>query len=70
MDRKLTEKEIVFLLDLRALMVKHDVMLSADNGHVRIDVGYNGEEDEFEPLILPDNITDGYDLDDVINFNS
>lgn len=70
MDRKLTEKEKEFLLDLRELMAKHSAMLSVEDERISIDVEYSDSEDPKEPIILPEAITTFLDLDDVIEQNS
>lgn len=69
MDRKLTEKEVAFLTELRELMAKHNAWLSAENDRVCIDVDYSGDE-EPDPIVLPDPINTSYDLDDFIEQNS
>ena len=69
MDRKLTEKEVAFLQDLRELMAKHSVMLYSENDRVCMDIEYSGDEDR-EPVTLPDGITVFYDLDEFIEQNS
>lgn len=68
MDRKLTEKEIEFLTELRELMVKHNVLLGAENDRVSIDIDY--DEDTEESIVLPFNFNSGYDLDELILKNS
>ena len=45
MDRKLTEKEVAFLQDLRELMAKHSAMLYSEDDHVCFDVEYSGADD-------------------------
>ena len=42
MDRKLTEKEVAFLQELRELMAKHSAMLYSEDDHVCFDVEYSG----------------------------
>ncbi len=69
MDRKLTEKEIAFLTELRELMAKHSAMLSVENGRVCIDIEYS-EGGGKEPIVLPEAITVFFDLDEVILVNS
>lgn len=68
MDRKLTENEVAFLLDLRELMEKHNALLSAENDTVCIDIDY--DEDDQEPVVLPHKINAFYDLDELILKNS
>lgn len=68
MDRKLTENEAAFLLDLRELMSKHNALLSAENDKVCIDIDY--DEDDQEPIVLPHKINSFCDLDDLILKNS
>lgn len=70
MDRKLTEKEVEFLQELRELMAKHFVMLGVENERVSFDVGYSGSEDAVEPIVLPEALTVFYDLDEFIEQNS
>ncbi|WP_147331016.1 hypothetical protein [Bacteroides uniformis] len=65
MDRKLTEKEMEFLHELRRLMQRSNVWLSVEKDRVRIDVDYSGDED-LEPIVLPDAINTYMDIDDVI----
>lgn len=69
MDRKLTEKEQAFLLELRELMANHNAMLSTQNNRVCIDVDYTGDDD-YDPVVLPRAITAFYHLDDFIEQNS
>lgn len=69
MNRKLTEKEKAFLLDLRGIMEKHGAILSVENDRVCIDVNFSKNE-EMESLVLPEPISTFYDLDDVIEQNS
>lgn len=66
MDRKLTEKEKAFLLDLRELMEKHGAILSVENDRVCIDLNYSKNK-EIESLVLPEPISTFYDLDDMID---
>lgn len=66
MNRKLTEKEKDFLLELRELMAKHSAMLYSEDDHVCFDVEYSDADDPVEPLMLPDGITVFYDLDEFI----
>lgn len=68
MDRKLTENEVDFLLDLRELMEKHNALLSAENDAVCIDIDY--DEDDQEPIVLPHKINAFCDLDELILKNS
>ena len=70
MNRKLTEKEVAFLRELRELMAKHSVMLYPEDGRVCFDVEYSDADDPVEPIMLPDGITVFYDLDDFIEQNS
>ena len=70
MNRKLTNKETDFLLELRVLMAKHCAMLYSEDDHVCFDVEYSDADDPVEPLMLPDGITAFYDLDDFIEQNS
>ncbi|EKU90314.1 hypothetical protein [Bacteroides oleiciplenus] len=68
MDRKLTEKEVAFLQELRELMANHNALLSVENDKVCIDVAY--DEDSQESILLPTDITAFYDLDELILKNS
>lgn len=68
MDRKLTENEKDFLLELRELMANRNVLLSVENDKVCIDVNY--DEDTQESILLPHAITAFYDLDEFIEQNS
>lgn len=68
MNRKLTDREKAFLLDLRELMANHNALLSVENDKVCIDVDY--DEDTQESILLPHDITTFYDLDDLIEQNS
>lgn len=68
MGRKLTEKEVAFLLELRELMANHNVLLSVENDKVCIDVAY--DEDSQESILLPENITSYDDIDELILKNS
>lgn len=68
MDRKLTEKEKDFLLELRELMANRNALLSVENDRVCIDVDY--DEDTQESILLPHAITTYYDLDELIKQNS
>lgn len=68
MNRKLTENETAFLLDLRELMEKHNALLSAENDTVCIDIDY--DEDDQEPIALPHKINAFSDLDELILKNS
>lgn len=68
MNRKLTDREKAFLLDLRELMANHNALLSVENDKVCIDVDY--DEDSQESILLPHNITTFHDLDDLIEQNS
>lgn len=69
MNRKLTEKEKAFLLDLRGIMEKHGAILSVANNRVCIDLNYSKKK-EIESLVLPESISTFYGLDDVIEQNS
>lgn len=68
MDRKLTENEAAFLLDLRELMEKYNALLSVENDMVCIDVAY--DEDSQESILLPEDITSYGDIDELILKNS
>lgn len=68
MDRKLTENEMAFLLELRELMANHNALLSAENDTVCIDIDY--DEDSQESVVLPQKINTYYDLDELILKNS
>ena len=68
MDRKLTENEAAFLLDLRELMEKHNALLSVENDMGCIDVAY--DEDSQESILLPEDITSYGDIDELILKNS
>lgn len=68
MDRKLTENETAFLLDLRELMEKHNALLSAENDTVCIDIDW--DEDTQETIVLPHQFNMFYNLDEVILKNS
>lgn len=68
MDRKLTENEVAFLQELRELMVNHNVLLSVENDKVCIDVAY--DEDTQESILLSEDITSFYDIDELILKNS
>ena len=70
MNRKLTNKETDFLLELRERMAKHSAMLYSEDDHVCFDVEYSDADDPVEPLMLPDGTTAFYDLDDFIEQNS
>ena len=70
MDRKLTDKEVVFLQELRELIAKRSVVLGVENERVSFDVGYLGGEDVVEPIVLPEALTVFYDLDEFIEQNS
>lgn len=69
MERKLTENEKAFLRELRELMAKHGVMLYSEDDRVCMDVDYSGTDD-YEPVMLPDDIITFTDLDDFIEQNS
>lgn len=69
MDRKLTEKEKDFLLELRELMSKYSVLLYSEDDKVCMEVGYSGEDDR-EPIVLPLRISVFFDLDEFIEQNS
>lgn len=68
MDRKLTENELAFVVELRELMAKHNALLSAENDTVCIDIDY--DEDDQEPVVLPHKINAFVDLDELILKNS
>lgn len=68
MNRKLTENEKDFLLELRELMANHNALLSVENDRICIDVDY--DEDTQESILLPYAITTYYDLDELIEQNS
>lgn len=68
MGRKLTEKEVAFLLELRELMANHNALLSVENDKVCIDAAY--DEDSQESILLPENITSYSDIDELILKNS
>ncbi|MCD7939305.1 MAG: hypothetical protein LUH50_04095 [Bacteroides intestinalis] len=68
MDRKLTEKEVAFLQELRELMANHNVLLSVANDKVCIDVAY--DEDSQESILLSEDITSYGDIDELIIQNS
>lgn len=68
MDRKLTENETAFLIELRELMSKHNALLSAENDTVCVDIDY--DEDGQEPVVLPHKINSFCDLDELILKNS
>lgn len=70
MNRKLTDKEKDFLLELRGLMAKYDAMLYSENDRVCFDVEYQDVNDPVEPVMLPGGITAFYDLDDFIEQDS
>lgn len=67
MDRKLTEKEIAFLMKLRKLMLEYNALLSTDGDCVCIDVGYR---DGSIPIAFPDPVVNSCDIDDLISINS
>lgn len=64
MKRKLTEKERAFLLELRELMAKYSVILSAEDERVCMDVSYSDNEDPVESIMLPERLTVFTDLED------
>lgn len=68
MGRKLTEKEVAFLLELRELMANHNALLSVENDKVCIDVAC--DEDSQESILLPEDITSYSDIDELILKNS
>lgn len=70
MDRKLTEKEVEFLQELRELMAKYFVVLGVENERVSFDVGSLDSEDMVKPIVLPEALTVFYDLDEFIEQNS
>ncbi len=70
MDRKLTEKEKEFLLELRELMAKHNAIVFAEDGRVCFDVEYSDMDDPVEPVMLPDGLTVFYEIDKFIEQNS
>lgn len=45
MNRKLTDKEAAFLLELRDLMAKHNAIVFAEDGRVCFDVEYSDVDD-------------------------
>ena len=53
MNRKLTDKEAAFLLELRDLMAKHNAIVFAEDGRVCFDVEYSDVDDPVEPVMLP-----------------
>lgn len=70
MDRKLTEKEVAFLRELRELMAKHNVVAFAEDDHVCFDVEYSDVDDPVEPVMLPESLTVFYEIDEFIEQNS
>ena len=70
MDRKLTEKEKGFLLELRELMAKHNAIVFAEDGRVCFDVEYSDVDDPVEPVMLPEGLTVFYEIDKFIKQNS
>lgn len=70
MDRKLTEKETDFLLELRELMKKYNVIMYSENDRVCFDVDYSGEDDPVEPIALPNDLIIGLDIEEFIEQNS
>lgn len=68
MDRKLTEKETEFLVDLRELMEKYNVILGAENDTVCIDIDFG--DDTEETIVLPNKFNVFYHLDELILKNS
>lgn len=63
MNMKFTEKEKEFITELQKLMMKYDVILSAEDDKVCIDIDY---EKDKESIVLPFKINAFYDLDDLI----
>ena len=59
MNRKLTDKEAAFLLELRDLMAKHNAIVFAEDGRVCFDVEYSDVDD---PVY--------YEIDEFIEQNS
>lgn len=70
MDRKLTVKEKVFLLELRELISNYSVIMYSENDRVCFDVDYSGEDDPVEPIAIPDDLIIGLDIDNFIKQNS
>ena len=68
MDRKLKDNEVAFLQELRELMANHNALLCVENDKVCIDVAY--DEDSQESILLPEDITSFYDIDELILKNS
>lgn len=68
MSRKLTEKEIEFLTELRELMAKYNVLLGAEDDKVSIDIDF--DEDTEESIVLPAKFNAFYNLDELILKNS
>lgn len=68
MDRKLTEKEIEFLTELRELMSRYNVLLGAENDTVSIDIDF--DEDTEESILLPAKFNAFYNIDELIIKNS
>lgn len=68
MDRKLTEKEIEFLTELRELMSRCNVLLGAENDTVSIDIDF--DEDTEESIVLPAKYNTFYNIDELIKKNS
>ena len=70
MNRKLTDKEAAFLLELRDLMAKHNAIVFAEDGRVCFDVEYSDVDDPVEPVMLPEGLTVYYEIDEFIDQNS
>ena len=70
MNRKLTDKEAAFLLELRDLMAKHNAIVFAEDGRVCVDVEYSDVDDPVEPVMLPEGLTVYYEIDEFIEQNS
>lgn len=70
MNRKLTDKEADFLLELRDLMAKHNAIVFAEDGRVCFDVEYSDVDDPLEPVMLPEGLTVYYEIDEFIEQNS
>ena len=70
MNRKLTDKETDFLLELRDLMAKHNAIVFAEDGRVCFDVEYSDVDDPVEPVMLPEGLTVYYEIDEFIQQNS
>ena len=70
MNRKLTDKEAAFLLELRDLMAKHNAIVFAEDGRVCFDEEYSDVDDPVEPVMLPEGLTVYYEIDEFIEQNS